>query len=563
MITLKNLILNEFFPTELPKCFSTKGVLPYIDNISGWVTSVSPKCSSALKFSGFKSETARRQFSVPNFYHYFKAARFISEKSNEILNITDKQKNYSLTAPIKGTPTEEQSYKKMSFSKTQTKTQVEKKYLDNSFMLKLDISSFFDSIYTHSLPWAIHTKRIAKKERNNLDYWGNKLDVYMRSMNSDQTNGILVGNALSRIVSEIILCTVDTSIQKAFPELQYVRFVDDYYIFVKDETQIQPIIAFIRKELLEYELSLNETKIKIYKSPFFFDSPWIEELKLFLHSPAEQLLNKAINLYNEYEDVSIFRYALKAVSLQSVRSDVWERLESKIYNLWVRFPSLTELILPLLMQKESSLRKATLKNVIYTLFNKCILLNLQQELIWVIFSLKVLNIRNIKQDIALQVFESHNDLAIILILDFISSNIIAKTGAIQDKINELRNDLEEADIQENGENGALMNTSNWLLAYEAQLHKWLDTADNKFLCVNNNPFFKSMLAKKIDFYDSSFSITKASEANTKTAFTRKEVKDYLMLVKRAVENPEEIDLFETIKSTNEKFLESISETTYS
>ena len=40
MITLKNLILNEFFPIELPKFFSTKEVLPYIDNIFGWTPSL-------------------------------------------------------------------------------------------------------------------------------------------------------------------------------------------------------------------------------------------------------------------------------------------------------------------------------------------------------------------------------------------------------------------------------------------------------------------------------------------------------------------------------------------
>lgn len=43
---------------------------------------------------------------------------------------------------------------------------------------------------------------------------GNQLDKLMRALNYDQTNGILVGNAVSRIISEIILCSVDEQISK-------------------------------------------------------------------------------------------------------------------------------------------------------------------------------------------------------------------------------------------------------------------------------------------------------------------------------------------------------------
>ncbi len=44
--------------------------------------------------------------------------------------------------------------------------------------------------------------------------FGNQLDSALMLLNSSQTNGILVGNAVSRIISEIILCKIDNNIEK-------------------------------------------------------------------------------------------------------------------------------------------------------------------------------------------------------------------------------------------------------------------------------------------------------------------------------------------------------------
>lgn len=107
-----------------------------------------------------------------------------------------------------------------------------------------------------------------KKHRNDMTLLGNQLDKLMRALNYDQTNGILVGNAVSRIISEIILCSVDEQISKKFPEISCCRFVDDYYIYVSKSSQIQEIISYIRTCLAQYELSFNENKIRITEGPF-------------------------------------------------------------------------------------------------------------------------------------------------------------------------------------------------------------------------------------------------------------------------------------------------------
>ena len=558
MLSLNNLLLYEYFPAELPGCFSTKKIVNQITAIKGKANASHQKCSTPLYYSGFKNETARRKFAVPNFYHYLKAADFIESQQADILSITNSTM-HSLTAPRNKAPDEGFAFSKRSHTKGETKEIVEKMYLNNSYMIKLDIESFFDNIYTHSLAWAIHTKRIAKANRSN-SLWGNKLDSVVRAFNSDQTNGVLVGNAISRICAEIILCKIDKEIHNHFDGITYVRFVDDYFIFVKSESQIQEIIAFIRQQLAEYELILNENKVCIIQSPFLFDSPWIDELKLFLHCSPDPLLNKSFALYKQFKDVSIFKYVLKVIAFRNISNDQWDCLESKLYNLWTKFPSLSELIIKILLKNKDKIHSNKLKAVLYSITEKCLSFNFQQELVWIVWAAKTFNIK-INQDFVIKILESENDLSIIILLDCINSGIINKTAKITSAIDKKRKELEDLDIDENGNSGAILWTNHWLLAYEAQFHHWLDSSTNQFKVIENNEFYKKLLDLNINFYDSSYQIPVDTSPRQSTRLTKTDIKQYLELVKSAIENNDSTSV-EKIKDVNGSLLDKLNSDSY-
>ncbi len=67
--------------------------------------------------------------------------------------------------------------------------------------MKTDLSRFYQTIYTHSLPWAIHGKAQAKENKENGLY-GNKLDSCVRNTQDQQTIGLPVGPDTSFILSE-------------------------------------------------------------------------------------------------------------------------------------------------------------------------------------------------------------------------------------------------------------------------------------------------------------------------------------------------------------------------
>lgn len=81
------------------------------------------------------------------------------------------------------------------------------------FLVRADISRFYQSIYTHSVPWALHGKAFAKRYRRARNV-GNQLDQLLRSCQDEQTNGIPIGPDSSLLVAEIILSAIDERLKR-------------------------------------------------------------------------------------------------------------------------------------------------------------------------------------------------------------------------------------------------------------------------------------------------------------------------------------------------------------
>nr|EIX1777115.1 RNA-directed DNA polymerase [Cronobacter sakazakii] len=150
---------------------------------------------------------------------------------------------------------------------------LERKY---EYMVKFDISKCFSHIYTHSLAWAVKNKKYAKENIDSTHFEG-ALDKLFRDFNHGETNGILIGPEVSRIYAEIILQRVDLNIIEKLSKLfklnfndAYVikRYVDDYFIFVSDESHISKIEMVLSAELEYYKLYLNESKKETTIRPF-------------------------------------------------------------------------------------------------------------------------------------------------------------------------------------------------------------------------------------------------------------------------------------------------------
>ncbi|WP_345875987.1 antiviral reverse transcriptase Drt3b [Shewanella algae] len=154
----------------------------------------------------------------------------------------------------------------------------EKKY---DLMAQLDISKFFDSIYTHSITWAVLGKKIIKDHIANISIdviaasFGQEFDTLMQKQNYNETNGIVIGPELSRIFAEIILQKIDCNLELLLTKSNIIfnkhyaifRYVDDFFVFFNDECVYKEIVNSLTSCLSEYKLSLNTEKELIYSKP--------------------------------------------------------------------------------------------------------------------------------------------------------------------------------------------------------------------------------------------------------------------------------------------------------
>lgn len=146
-----------------------------------------------------------------------------------------------------------------------------------SAMVQIDVSKCFDSIYTHSLPWAVLGKTQAKFNlEESLATFGGRFDSLMQKLNQKETNGIVIGPEFSRIFAEVILQSVDLDLLdrmenisklKHKVDFEIFRYVDDFFVFYNEDSTQLKITETLQDCLKSVKLSINSAKLKHYRKP--------------------------------------------------------------------------------------------------------------------------------------------------------------------------------------------------------------------------------------------------------------------------------------------------------
>lgn len=504
----KKLLQYEYFPEELPECFTSKGLADNYNVLKGQADSISDS-SSPLLFSIYKGENARRRMAIPNPLSYMRIVNCICDNKEQFAGLFNRS-SLSLTKPSDDqSNTQKRAYNRISNTPTDTRLANERLFSNNSVCIKMDISNFFDSIYTHSISWAITSKEDAKANKNNNLTLGNKLDRALQNLNDKQTHGILVGNAVSRLIAEVILCSIDREIVKKFPSINVCRFVDDYSFYITDKESPNAIISFVRNQLLEYDLVLNESKTKIIHAPFLLERSGIDEIKSITTEDAYTYYNRMMLLYDKYKDLSLLKYGFSIINLLTRNSDFHNMFPMLIHS-WVTFPSLAYKILPVLYKYKNELttiEKKELKKALLSVAYNGIELRQETETVWALWAMTLFGLK-LNEEIVRFVCDSNNDLAIIILLTYIKGS---GYKYYTDVVNKLTERIKDESADPTTANRAMIFFSHWLLIYELVRKEIVQTSD--FPCVEDNKFFKKLLEYKVDFYDPAVApiITKSSK----------------------------------------------------
>lgn len=258
----------------------------------------------------------------------------------------------------------------------------EKKYND---LFKFDISRCFDSIYTHSINWALLSRDIVK---DNLEpakkTFGGKFDQLMQDLNYGETNGIVIGPEFSRIFAEIILQKIDRDVleilikKKLYHKKDYeiFRYVDDYFVFFNDTGTKDEILKAYRLRLKEYKLHVNDSKTILYTKPIITEitiaKQKITELldKYLIYKIEEKNINdgedeKTGSIYVSSDKlITKFKTIIKetGVEYRDILNYLFSVIEQKVYKILKDYQMLAE------NKSEKGLINAILEILDFTFF---------------------------------------------------------------------------------------------------------------------------------------------------------------------------------------------------
>lgn len=137
-------------------------------------------------------------------------------------------------------------------------------------LIRTDVTNFYNSVYTHSIAWALHGRDIAFSDKN-FKLIGNKIDKLVQYANDGRTNGIPVGSAVSDLIAEILLAKIDQNVSLKLKKKNITflgtRFKDDYRILANTEEEAKKILRVLSEELHKFNLLISENKTKILCLP--------------------------------------------------------------------------------------------------------------------------------------------------------------------------------------------------------------------------------------------------------------------------------------------------------
>lgn len=147
-------------------------------------------------------------------------------------------------------------------------------------LVKFDLQSCFDSIYTHTISWATAggSDKVKILPGYHGSWVGDAFDNLMQSVNARETNGIIIGPEFSRIFAEIILQYIDQRVEQDLlkdsinlrhkSNYECYRYVDDYFLFYNDEKDRNLFMESLTKWLKEFKLQISPSKTEEFERPF-------------------------------------------------------------------------------------------------------------------------------------------------------------------------------------------------------------------------------------------------------------------------------------------------------
>lgn len=489
-IQTEDFVRRGFFPKELVPAFTTEGLADNLDKVNQIVQETLSNSSSKCSYYSFpKRKYSRRNLAIPNPLHHIILCNTLSDNWPSLIeNIEasplykpllfcyDKSKQYL---------SENETYPGMESSFISDLTierAVSANYKDlldwrvirsagYSYCLHADISRFYSTIYTHSIPWAIDGKDTSKMNRSE-HLIGNKIDRCLRNTQDKQTLGIPIGTDSSLIIAEIIGSAMDKRLKESLVfAFSGFRYIDDYYLYFNSLSEAELALSQIHKVLQDFELETNTEKTFIVELPESIEPIWVSEMRRYpinnkniaeQHSDIITYFSKLFEYSKQFTDDSVIKYGLRRISKTLIKAENWNLYEAFILQSILAAPNALVIATEILFTYsilEYNLNKERIFLNINSLILRHSLLNHSHEVSWALWLSKTLNIP-IEEKAVKAISELEDSVVAIVALD-----LYQNCGLIKDIFEFPK---WEQIVTRNTKNKNLY-SKNWLLCYEASI----------------------------------------------------------------------------------------------
>jgi len=363
-------------------------------------------------------------------------------------------------------------------------------------ILKLDIKNYYRSVYTHSIPWAIHGKKYAKANFR-AEILGNKIDKAIREGQDGQTIGIPTGPDTSFIVSEVIMCRiVDALIKKrSIKADRFVRYYDDFEYGCETEDEAHRVLCAFEDVLREYELETNSDKVKIISGPKQIESPWLFKLRQLEWSKGIktdyiiEMFAAISEIAEQYPNDHVYRYFLSRMKTCIVKDAAWSAYEKILLTILQENQGNAKEVFDQLVAYRHigyPINKRLLKEVLDRKILIQLRMGVTSELSWFLYGYMLFDL-TFSNDMVRRVFERGDVPSRILAVK------LAQTHGLSFKA-EVTACVRDWD-------GDVLNSPEWLLAYETMAHNWQRRGVSVPLHAETKELYEVLIDKQVSFLD--------------------------------------------------------------
>jgi hypothetical protein len=359
------------------------------------------------------------------------------------------------------------------------------------YLLKTDIARYYPSIYTHSVPWALHGKDPARSDKN-FSLLGNRLDLWLRETQDKQTGKIPIGPDSSFLIGEVLGTAMDLALQSKLPSLRGTRLIDDYSLYFSTLSEAENALAVLHQVSREFEFEINDPKTELIPLPEQLEPPWKGDLRNLIIRDSGQpqatdlltLFDRAFEHAKNFPADSVLTYAAKQTLSANITDENWSFCEALLLKAALAEPSMLSVVADIYDKYAAyHTNSEALAAAIESICAYHAPLQQGNEVAWALWLAKKMKV-GISKVVGDKIARLDDDVVALVALDLNQLGLLEASGFAK-----WRGYMTGANLYE----------SHWLVAYEAHEQGWLPSRTSTDY-VGVDGFFSILRTYGVRFY---------------------------------------------------------------